>query len=94
MMNKEIGNVLTFPELADQVLEGERDTANMYRTDCVPPLFTQFVSFHPQHLPKERCSERLGKLPMVTQRGSGRASIGAQNSDSKSAPLYPELGRL
>lgn len=53
MMNKEIGNVLTFPELADQVLEGGRDTANMYRTDCVLPLFTQFVSFHPQHLPFE-----------------------------------------
>lgn len=51
MMNKEIGNVLTFPELADQVLEGGR--ANLYRTDCVPPLFTQFVSFHPQHLPFE-----------------------------------------
>lgn len=85
MMNKDVGNVLTFSELADQAFEGERDTANMYGTDWVPPLFTHLSHLVPSISllnDKERCSERLGNLPVATQRGSGRARIGAQNSDS------------
>lgn len=50
-MNKEIGNVLTSSERADQVLEGERDTTSMYRTDRAPPLFTHFVSFESPAFP-------------------------------------------
>lgn len=97
MMNKDAGNVLTFSELADQALEGKRDIADRTKpTGCLhfSPILSHLIPSISLLNGKERCSERLGNLPMATQRGSGRARTGAQNRDSTSAPLYSELGRL
>lgn len=37
MVKKDVGNALAFLELGDQILEGERNTINLYGTHRVPP---------------------------------------------------------
>lgn len=57
------------------------------------PFLSHLIFSIPHFNDKERCSERVSNLPMVTQLASGRARIGPQNHDSTSVSVQLPAGK-